>query len=69
MAEKIGPLAAKLYALNPMVGVINGFRWAFGSNVPFDTFSLLASLAVTMLLLISGVKYFRATEKAFADII
>ena len=69
VAEKIGPLAAKLYALNPMVGVINGFRWAFGSNVPFDTFSLLASLAVTMLLLISGVKYFRATEKAFADII
>ena len=69
VAEKIGPLAAKFYALNPMVGVINGFRWVFGSNVPLDTFSLLAAVAVTALLLFSGVKYFRATEKAFADII
>jgi lipopolysaccharide transport system permease protein len=69
VAEKAGPLAAQLYALNPMVGVINGFRWVFGSNAPFDTFSLAASLAITALLLFSGVKYFRATEKAFADII
>jgi lipopolysaccharide transport system permease protein len=69
VAEKAGPLAAELYALNPMVGVINGFRWAFSSNAPFDTFSLAASLAITALLLLSGVKYFRATEKAFADII
>lgn len=69
VAEKVGPLAAKFYALNPMVGVINGFRWVFGSNVPFDTLSLLISLAVTTLLLFSGIKYFRATEKAFADII
>lgn len=69
VAEKAGPLAAQLYALNPMVGVINGFRWAFGSNAPFDTFSLLISVAVTLLLVSSGVKYFRSTEKAFADII
>jgi lipopolysaccharide transport system permease protein len=67
--EKFGELAGHLYALNPMVGVINGFRWAFGSNAPFDTFGLVASLAVSALLLFSGVKYFRATEKAFADII
>ncbi len=67
--EKAGVLAARLYALNPMVGVINGFRWAFGSNVPFDTFGLFMSLGVAALLLFSGVKYFRATEKAFADII
>lgn len=67
--EKAGDFACQLYALNPMVGVINGFRWAFGSNVPFDTFGLFMSLAVTVLLLFSGVKYFRATERAFADII
>lgn len=67
--EKAGDVASQLYALNPMVGVINGFRWAFGSHVPFDTFGLLVSLVVTALLLFSGVKYFRATEKAFADII
>jgi lipopolysaccharide transport system permease protein len=67
--EKAGDLAASLYALNPMVGVINGFRWALGSDVPFDTCGLLTSLDVTALLLFTGVKYFRATEKAFADII
>jgi lipopolysaccharide transport system permease protein len=67
--EKAGALAGQIYALNPMVGVINGFRWAFGSNAPFDSFSLLASLAITALLIVSGIKYFRATEKAFADII
>jgi len=69
VAEKAGPLAAQLYALNPMVGVINGFRWAFGSQVPLDTFSLLASGLVTVLLVFTGLKYFRRTEKAFADII
>lgn len=67
--EKAGEVACQLYALNPMVGVINGFRWAFGSDAPFDVFGLLMSLLVTTLLLSSGVKYFRATERAFADII
>lgn len=65
----IGHLIPQLYALNPMVGVINGFRWAFNSHAPFDPFSLGASLVVTALLIFSGLKYFRATEKAFADII
>ncbi|HEY2330090.1 MAG TPA: ABC transporter permease [Verrucomicrobiae bacterium] len=67
--ERFGDLAGHLYSLNPMVGVINGFRWSLGSNAPFDLHGLLTSLAVTTLLLVSGVKYFRATEKAFADII
>jgi lipopolysaccharide transport system permease protein len=75
-AEKItahfGPSAEwviLLYNLNPMVGVINCFRWVFGSNVPFDAVSLCVSLGVTALLILSGVKYFRRTEMAFADII
>ena len=58
-----------LYALNPMVAVIDGYRWALGDNAVFDATNLLSSLIVTALLLFSGVKYFRATEKAFADII
>jgi len=66
---KYGPHIAQLYDLNPMVGVINCFRWAFGSTVPFDTASVVISVTVTLLLIISGIKYFRATEKAFADII
>ncbi len=67
--EKCGDLVCQLYALNPMVGVINSFRWALGSTAPFDWPGVLTALAVMMLLLFSGVKYFRATEKAFADII
>ena len=67
--EKCGDLVFQLYGLNPMVGVIDGFRWALGSNAPFNVFGLLTSVAVAVLLLLSGVKYFRSTEKAFADII
>jgi lipopolysaccharide transport system permease protein len=76
VAQKIGAKCGTyadyiifLYNLNPMVGVINCFRWAFGSTVPFDTYSLLISVDVTLLLIFSGIKYFRATEKVFADII
>jgi lipopolysaccharide transport system permease protein len=69
IAGKCGPTVGQLYSLNPMVGVINCFRWAFGSNQPFDTFGVAVSATVTVLLIFSGIKYFRATEKAFADII
>jgi lipopolysaccharide transport system permease protein len=68
--NKLGATVAQFYCLNPMVGVIDGFRWAVGSQA--DAYlgsNLLVSLAVTALLLFSGVKYFRATEKVFADII
>ena len=58
------------YTLNPMVGVIDGFRWAIlGPN--FEPYSpgFLASLVILLLLLIFGAYYFRFTEKMFADII
>jgi hypothetical protein len=45
-----------------MVGVIDGFRWALGSDVPFNAAGLCASISVSALLLFSGVKYFRAME-------
>ena len=57
------------YDLNPMVAVIDGYRWALGGTAPFNVCGLFIALAVTALLLFSGLKYFRATEKAFADII
>ena len=66
---KYGPWVAHLYDLNPMVGVINSFRWAFGSQAPFDSMSVLVSAGMTLLLIFTGIKYFRATERAFADII
>ena len=59
-----------LYSLNPMVGVIDGFRWAIcrgtsGLYVP----GFILSLAVVVLFLWLGLWYFRKTEKSFADII
>ena len=59
-----------LYSLNPMVGVIDGFRWAIlggESNIYLPGFML--SFGVVLLSLVYGIVYFRRTEKKFADII
>ena len=59
-----------LYSLNPMVGVIDGFRWAIlGGNSSFYGAGFLLSLAIVALFLISGVWYFRKMERTFADVI
>ncbi len=59
-----------LYSLNPMVGVIDGFRWAIiggKSTLYLPGFTL--SLGLVALLLVTGVWYFRKTERTFADVI
>ena len=59
-----------LYSLNPMAGVIDGFRWSLlAGKTPFDPTSLLSSILGTIVLLATGVWYFRRTEKTFADVI
>jgi lipopolysaccharide transport system permease protein len=67
--EKHTGLIFNLYELNPMVAVIDGYRWALGGNAPFNGTGLLLAVGVTLVVLFTGLKYFRATEKAFADII
>jgi len=57
-----------LYSLNPMVGVIDAFRWAI-LGLPLYLPGLALSLAVTGVLLVSGFAYFRRTERVFADVI
>ena len=58
-----------IYSLNPMAGVVNGFRWALlGTPTPPDI-HLVASVAVALFLLVSGLFYFRNMEKTFADTI
>jgi lipopolysaccharide transport system permease protein len=58
-----------VYGLNPMVGVVEGFRWAMlGTNTP-PGFSLIVSSAVAVLLLVTGSFYFRRMEKTFADVV
>lgn len=59
-----------LYSLNPMVGVIDGFRWALlGGESKLYLPGLFASIALTLIVFITGVKYFRSTERTFADIL
>jgi lipopolysaccharide transport system permease protein len=59
-----------LYALNPMVGVIDGFRWAvLGQAVQIHWPGFVLSNGLVLLLLISGIRYFRQTERTLADII
>jgi lipopolysaccharide transport system permease protein len=58
-----------LYGLNPMVGVVTGFRWAIlGTAVPAGSL-ILVSVLVTACLLVSGVFYFRRMERTFADVL
>jgi len=59
-----------LYSLNPMVGVIDGFRWAIlGGDAQLDWSGFCLSVGLVTLLFISGVRYFRAYERTFADVI
>jgi lipopolysaccharide transport system permease protein len=58
-----------IYSLNPMVGVIDGFRWALLRDAPLNASGFVASLIVIALLLGTGVRYFRQTERTFADVI
>jgi lipopolysaccharide transport system permease protein len=58
-----------IYGLNPMAGVVQGFRWAIlGVGQPPSGF-LLASVAVALSLLVSGALYFRRMERTFADVV
>lgn len=59
-----------LYSLNPVVGVIDGFRWCLlGGGNQLNLSGFLTSLAVIFLFLWLGVSYFRRTEKTFADLL
>jgi lipopolysaccharide transport system permease protein len=58
-----------LYALNPMVGVIEGFRWALLGNGQAPGPMLLVSTIVIIVLFLTGLWYFRKTESTFADIV
>lgn len=58
-----------LYGLNPMVGVIEGFRWALlGTNTAPGPMILISAI-VSVILLISGAFYFRRMERTFADVV
>jgi len=59
-----------LYSVNPMVGVIDGFRWAILGGKSFMYLpGFCISLGIVLFIFVSGIWYFRKTEKTFADVI
>jgi len=59
-----------IYWLNPMAGVIDGFRWALlGTNIALNYHGLALSAGMALVLLVTGAIYFRNMEKTFADVI
>lgn len=57
-----------LYALNPLAGIIDGFRWSL-LGAGLDASIVISSLTMTLACLVAGVWYFRRTERGFADAI
>lgn len=69
-SDKIPEHLRLLYSINPMVGVIDGFRWAIcGGKSQIYLPGMLLSIVLIFLLLGYGIWYFRKMEKTFADII
>lgn len=58
-----------LYALNPLTGVVEGFRWALLGTGDGPSYTLLISASIAILLTISGLFYFRRMERKFADMV
>lgn len=70
ITERYSEQVRLLYSLNPMVGVIDGFRWAIlggESQIYLPGFAL--SVGLVILILVSGIWYFRKMERTFADVV
>jgi len=68
--ERFGDALFLLYSINPMVGVIDGFRWAIlGGEVPLHMPALALSFVLSAGFLALGVLYFRRLERSFADVV
>jgi lipopolysaccharide transport system permease protein len=63
------PLFRVLYGINPMVGVVEGFRWALLAAGTAPGPIIVVSCLAALVLLVSGAFYFRRVEKTFADVV
>ncbi len=69
-SDRIPELVKIMYSLNPMVGVIDGFRWCIlGGSAPLHITGFVISVAISVAMLVFGVFYFRRMERSFADVI
>ena len=69
LTSKLPVSLQNVFMINPMVGIIDGFRWCCFANTPLSIPSLLWSLGVTFAFLFLGITTFRKMEKSFADLI
>ncbi len=67
--ERYGEMGRLIVAINPVVGIIDGFRWAICGTTELHMESFILSTALSIFFLFLGVWYFRKTEKTFADVI
>jgi lipopolysaccharide transport system permease protein len=68
-SSKIIPPSYKVvYALNPLVGIIDGFRWALIGE-PLDKMVLMVSLVVTIVIVVISYRYFNKAQESFADLV
>ena len=58
-----------LFGLNPMVGVVDGFRWALLGQTTKPDVAVFLSILITGILLLGGLYYFRRMERGFADVV
>jgi len=68
-SKLVPPQWRTLYGLNPMAGVVDGFRWAVLGTGTASNAMILISIAVVLFVLIGGLAYFRRMERTFADMV
>jgi lipopolysaccharide transport system permease protein len=69
VSARLGEGARVVYSLNPMAGIIDGFRWSVLGTNEVDGRSFIVSISVVVFLVVTGIWYFRRTERSFADVI
>jgi lipopolysaccharide transport system permease protein len=68
MSDLVSAKWRTLYALNPMVAVIDGFRWSImGAAMPISVTSTVIGVLVAALIIVTGISYFRREEDVMAD--
>ncbi len=63
------PTLRTIYSLNPLVGIIEGFRWAIIPGTPFPGDALWIATGVILLVLLPGIIFFRRMERTFVDVV
>src|SRR5262249_62353873 len=64
----LGPAWSAILALNPLVGIVEGFRWCIVATPPPSQFAVEAAIIESVILFVAGLVYFARVERVFADV-